>query len=137
MLLQHLLYLVVFPPIHVKWDMKLKEMLPDIVSQTALGLAQHLHATVSHYIKHVTAVSIYTSVVVCNKDQLIPQNTSALTIDAPRWTFNSNAMYSCLPGYALRGTIMRTCQDNGNWSSVASYCESKHNTTKTPVIVLL
>lgn len=60
----------------------------------------------------------------CSKADLIPSNTSVLTINAPRVTYNSTAVYSCLPGYAVRNHVNRTCQDNGDWTGAASTCES-------------
>ena len=59
----------------------------------------------------------------CSKASLIPSNISALTINAPRVTYNSVAMYSCLPGYAVRNHVNRTCEASGAWTGAVSTCE--------------
>ncbi|XP_011409624.1 PREDICTED: CUB and sushi domain-containing protein 1-like [Amphimedon queenslandica] len=61
--------------------------------------------------------------IVCDKALLFPANTTALTINANRFTFRSIATYTCLPGYVVRSAITRTCQSDGTWSSTPSYCE--------------
>ena len=46
-------------------------------------------------------------------------NTSAGT------SFGDIAMYSCIEGYMLNGTVERTCQDDGQWNGSKPSCESE------------
>lgn len=41
-------------------------------------------------------------------------------------TIESEAMYSCFPGFILIGDEIRTCQKNGQWSGQEPHCRGKY-----------
>ena len=40
-------------------------------------------------------------------------------------TYESSALYTCLPGYDIDGSVNRTCLGNGSWSDAAPVCVPK------------
>jgi hypothetical protein len=44
------------------------------------------------------------------------------TVSAPTTTYGSMATYGCNTGYAASGSVTRTCQGDGTWSSTAPTC---------------
>ncbi|XP_003387839.1 PREDICTED: sushi, von Willebrand factor type A, EGF and pentraxin domain-containing protein 1-like isoform X2 [Amphimedon queenslandica] len=45
-------------------------------------------------------------------------------VDASGTAFWDTATYTCNPGFDIIGESIRTCQENGQWSGVAPFCQS-------------
>ena len=71
---------------------------------------------------------------------LTPENGNK--VDSGR-DYSDTATFSCSPGYLLKGSNLRTCQLNGEWSGIQPECISKRSMavpaiySNTPYISLI
>ena len=59
----------------------------------------------------------------CSKADLLPSNTTGLTINSPRITFGAVASYECSEAFQLEGVETRECQADGTWTGAAPTCQ--------------
>ena len=52
-------------------------------------------------------------------------NPSGGSVSFSTTKYESEATYSCNPGYSLNGTAMRVCQDDATWSDDEPSCQIK------------
>ena len=55
----------------------------------------------------------------------MPEDITNGTVTTSSTVYNSNATYTCDPGYVLVGLAVRVCEADGSWSNAAPACERR------------
>ena len=96
------------------------------VSMTTMGVPMSLGFFIRNIFNYFVQPHIE-QLVDCGRPELIEFGS----VDVTSTTEDSVALYTCIGGYRLRGTSIRTCLSSGKWSGTVPFCSSKLDTQNT------